>query len=139
MRPTCASPCGILARLVFLAIEATAPVAAQSVFVVDSSDGGDFVSLQDAVNAAVTGGCREGVRLEAEAGESEGLQGLDDAPAVLLRRTDEEVQVLGEPRVAMEGHGVPADDEELNVPGGQRPDTLFQIGLQVHRAPRGSA
>jgi len=55
MRKNCASPCGILVRLVLLAFGATVPVAAQNVFVVDTSGGGDFTGLQDAVNAAVTG------------------------------------------------------------------------------------
>ena len=64
-------------------------------------------------------------------GKAERLERLENPHRVFQRRPNEDVEITGEPRGAVEGERVRAYDDELNPMGSRGPDKLVEVGRQL--------
>src|SRR3954471_23360807 len=65
--------------------------------------------------------------------KAEAREHFENALRVFGPGVDEEVDVAGEPRMAVECDGMTADDEILNIPRVEQSDKLAQIRLQLRQ------
>lgn len=70
---------------------------------------------------------REVASREPETAETEVRQRAQQPLGVVWRRFDEDIDVLGKARPAVERHGVPAHHEGFNVPGLQAREQFFEV------------
>jgi len=67
-------------------------------------------------------------------GRTERLQSRNDTPSVGLHRIDPQVEILGESRPRMEGHGIPADDQESDFMVAECGQQISVVAVRHHRA-----
>jgi len=76
--------------------------------------------------------------IEPDRAEAELLQDAEKTLRIIQSWADEEINIAGEARVAVEGNRITTDDQALNSVRVQQLDELSQIFLQFHRATHGS-
>jgi hypothetical protein len=76
---------------------------------------------------------------DAEVAETEVAERAENSVRVRRCRSDQEVDITGESRIAVKRHGVSTDEEIFNVMRVQQSDELFQIGLQLRQELSGAA
>src|SRR6185295_6634177 len=65
--------------------------------------------------------------------KAEAREHFENPPRVFGTGVDEEINVAGEPRMAVKRDGMTADDEVLNTPRVEQSDKLAQICLQLRQ------